>query len=215
MASTPPVDTGALDSPLHKRVRNKQWRFEAYHPALRTILPSVQRFCSDVLRNRQPYWLTLLGPSGVGKTLILKQALSLLHSGGDGWPIRKYHADGTLKSEHGGTCEHCIPAEDLDDYRAALAWSRLDCVYVEDIGSGAGLEKGSGAVIKSRITELLQLRTGKWTMLDANLSRAEIAEKIDPRIASRLKRDGSVLIEIPGDVPDYSDRKELNAKLTA
>lgn len=200
-ASMPPV---ATVEPLDKRVLRWGWRFEEYHPSLRAVLPAVQRFCSDALNNRAPYWLTILGPSGVGKTFVLKQAYRYLRAGGDGWPIPiPYRKDG---SERRSTCEHVIPARDLEDYRAAREYAHPDLVYVEDIGSGAGLEKGSGAVLKGRIAEMLQLRTGKWTMLDANMSRAEIADKIDPRIASRLKRDGSILIEIPADVPDFSDR---------
>lgn len=40
-------------------------------------------------------------------------------------------------------------------------------------------------------------------MLDANLMRRQIAEVFDGRIASRLKRDGSWMVEIPGSVPDF------------
>ena len=38
-----------------------------------------------------------------------------------------------------------------------------------------------------------------------NMSRKTIAEKMDLRIGSRLKRDGSVLIELTGTIPDYSE----------
>jgi hypothetical protein len=100
-----------------------------------------------------------------------------------------------------------IPTLHLDHYQAPRDYAAFDLIYLEDIGSGAGLgEKGSGAVLRSRIAELLQLRSGKWTLACANLSRAEIAEKLDPRIASRLGRDHSVFIEIPPDVPDFGDR---------
>lgn len=98
---------------------------------------------------------------------------------------------------------HIIPAVDLQDYKAARDYARYDLVYVEDIGSGASMDKGAGAIARSRIAELLQLRSGRWTMLDANLYRREIETQIDGRIASRLKRDGSWMVEIPQEVPDY------------
>ena len=102
---------------------------------------------------------------------------------------------------------HLIPALHLDSFQAPRDYAAFDLIYVEDLGSGAGLgDKGSGAVLRSRIAELLQLRTGKWTLACANLSRAEIAEKLDPRIASRLARDGSVFLEIPPEVPDFAER---------
>ncbi|WP_395746623.1 hypothetical protein [Prosthecobacter sp.] len=45
-----------------------------------------------------------------------------------------------------------------------------------------------------------------WTMLDANLHRREIEKQLARRIPSPLKRDGSWMIEIPQEVPDYRDR---------
>lgn len=69
-------------------------------------------------------------------------------------------------------------------------------------GTGAG----AGAVTRSRIIELLQLRSQRWTMIDANLYRGQIATQLDARIASRLKRDASWLCEIPQEVPDYWDQ---------
>lgn len=98
---------------------------------------------------------------------------------------------------------HILPAEDLQDYRAPRDYARYDLIYIEDIGSGGDLAKGSGSVLRSRVAELLQLRSGKWTMLDANLYRREIETQIDGRIASRLKRDGSWCIEVPQEVPDF------------
>ncbi|WP_395753794.1 hypothetical protein [Prosthecobacter sp.] len=86
--------------------------------------------------------------------------------------------------------EHALPS-DLHDFRAARDYAKYDVIYIEDIGSGATLDKGAGAVTCSRIAELLQLRSGQWTLLDANLYRREIETQIDGRIASRLKRDGS------------------------
>lgn len=155
----------------------------------------VQEFCSAVLR-REPLrrWLSVLGPSGVGKTLILKQALACIRQH---WRIK------TATGWRGPEVAHVIPAEDLTDYRAARDYARHDLVYVEDIAAGAAHDKGAGSVTRSRVMELLQLRSGKWTMLDANLYLTEIEERIDGRIASRLRRDGSWLMEIPREVPDY------------
>ena len=48
-----------------------------------------------------------------------------------------------------------MPARDLDTYTAARDYAAFDLVYVEDIGAGQFGEKGAGAVIKSRLAELL------------------------------------------------------------
>jgi hypothetical protein len=58
-------------------------------------------------------------------------------------------------------------------------------------------------VLRSRIAELLQLRSGKWTLLCANLTIEEVASRLDGRIASRLRRDGSWLVKIGDEVPDF------------
>lgn len=180
---------------LHPQVAAWPWRYEVYHPGLREVLPAVQAFCSAVLGREPPRrWLSLLGPSGVGKTHVLKQALEC---------VRRHWRIPTATGWRGPQVAHIIPAEDLQDYRAPRDYARHDLVYIEDIGSGSTMDKGAGAVTRCRVTELLQLRSGKWTMLDANLYRAEIESQIDGRIASRLKRDGSWLVEVPGDVPDF------------
>lgn len=182
---------------LHLHVTSWPWRFEVYHPALAPVLPAVQAFCSAVIAAEPPKrWLSLLGPSGVGKTHALKQAFQCLSA--SPWRIK------TPTGQRSPEMAHIVPAVDLQDFRAPRDYARYDLVFVEDIGSGATtLDKGSGAVLRSRIAELLQLRSGKWTMLDANLYRREIETQIDGRIASRLKRDGSWMVEIPQGVPDF------------
>ncbi|WP_397382821.1 hypothetical protein [Prosthecobacter sp.] len=140
-------------------------------------------------------WLSLLGPSGVGKTHILKQALQCLKA--SPWRIK------TPTGQRGPQIAHIVPATDLQDFAAPRDYAKYDLIYVEDVGSGADQTKGAGAVLRSRIAELLQLRSNRWTMLDANLYRREIEQQIDGRIASRLKRDGSWMVEIPQEVPDF------------
>lgn len=171
--------------------------YESYHTGLDKVLPAVREFCSAILNHEQPRrWLSLLGPSGVGKTHILKQALRFLETPGR-WKVK------TRTGERSPQVAHIIPAVDLTDYTAARDYAKYDLIYIEDIGAGATQDKGAGAVTRSRIMELLQLRSGKWTMLDANLMRRDIASQLDGRIASRLKRDGSWMVEIPQEVPDF------------
>lgn len=189
---------------IHPHVAAWPWRFEVYHPGLCEVLPAVQAWCSAVIRREPPRrWLSLLGPSGVGKTHVLRQALACLQSA----TARGLWKIPTATGQRSPEVAHLIPAVDLTDYRAPRDYARYDLIYIEDIGSGAALDKGSGAVTRSRIAELLQLRSAKWTLLDANLYRREIEQQLDGRIASRLKRDGSWMVEVPVEVPDYWDRK--------
>lgn len=168
------------------------------------MLDAAKIFCSAALNGQEPRWLSFLGPSGVGKTHLMKQVLKFLRAH---WSlqVRNVWPDGS-RSGRTRQFAHITPAIDLDTYQAAREYAEnFDLVYIEDIGSGAG-DKGSGAVIAGRVAELLQLRSRKWTLCDANMNREQIAEKLDPRIASRLRRDHSVCIEISDQVPDFSDK---------
>lgn len=179
----------------HPAVAAWPWRFNTYHAGLSPVLPAVEAFCSAALRRENPpRWLSLVGPSGVGKTFVLKQAFACLSQN-----LRIK----TKTGWRGPQCAHIVPSLDLQDFAAPRAYADYDLIYIEDIGSGADMQAGAGRVTRSRVIELLHLRSGRWTMLCANFYRASIAEHFDPRIASRLKRDGSWLVEIPSDVPDF------------
>ena len=54
------------------------------------------------------------------------------------------------------------------------------------------------------LINLLSARTGRWTLLTSNLGIAEM-EHLDPRISSRLIRDGSKVVIV--DTQDYSTRR--------
>lgn len=200
---------GIPDAPerkISKWVNLRTWQFEAYHPALQQVMPAVKRFATDVLWHRRqpdvtPYWLTILGPSGVGKTLILEQLYDALANNTERWPIQT-DSNG---SEREARCAHVVPGIDLDDHKAPKDFGNYELIYLEDFG--AVTAKGSGAVTLDRSTELLLYRPKTWTILDANLTFEEFGA-IAPRVASRLLRDGSTLIELPAEIPDYNLRPE-------
>jgi hypothetical protein len=52
----------------------------------------------------------------------------------------------------------------------------------------------------------LSERVGHWTVVTANLPLADIGDRIDVRIASRMLRDDSQVVDV--DVPDFSIREK-------
>lgn len=56
----------------------------------------------------------------------------------------------------------------------------------------------------SKLYNVLESRLGKWTVITANLPLDAIGEKLDTRIASRMIRDNSVVVDV--DVVDYNLR---------
>lgn len=185
------------DAQIKRMISTWPLSFETYTPHHELMLKAAKRFVYDVLSDNRARWITFLGPSGIGKTLLLKQCYRFLAKN---WSKLRI-SDERFKTPQ---IAHIIPAEDLTDYKAPRDYAKYDLIYIEDIGSGSGLDKGAGSVLRSRIAELLQLRTNKWTMLDSNLSRSSISTELDGRIASRLKRDGSSLIEMPNTTPDFN-----------
>lgn len=183
----------------HPFVARWPWRFAVYHPGLAEVPGAVARWVSDIMTHQPPRWLSLLGPSGIGKTLVLRQALEVLRAAHEAglWHIR------TRTGRRGPQMAHIIPAEDLQDWRAPRDYAGYDVLYIEDIGAGADGGSGAGRVLRSRVAELLQLRGNRWTMLDANLHRGDIEQHLDGRIASRLRRDGSTCLELNADIPDF------------
>lgn len=195
----------APERKISQWVNRRQWRFEEYDPRLAPVLPAVKRFATDVLWHRRqpdvtPYWLTILGPSGIGKTLILEQLYRALANNTERWPIQTDHTNG---SEREARCAHVIPGQDLEDFSAPREYGRYDLIYLEDYGATSG--KGAGAVTFDRSTELLLYRPKMWTIIDANLDFAEMGT-LAPRLASRLLRDGSLLIELPKEIKDFNLR---------
>jgi len=184
-------------SEIDPRIDAYDWGFDtrAEDPTERSkleeMLMAVKAFASGILRDERPYTLSLLGQSGTGKTHLTK-AMGRL--------FRK------ISTKRGGT----VPWRKLcDDIRAGERGMLRDLetdhyVALDDVGSE--YQAKSNYTI-SALDGILDARTGRrWTLITCNLSLREIAEQWDVRIASRLKRDGSVVVGVDG-VSDFSFRK--------
>jgi hypothetical protein len=64
----------------------------------------------------------------------------------------------------------------------------------------------------SKLYDVLESRLGKWTVLTANVSLSQIGELLDPRIASRMIRNNSVVVDV--NLPDWNLR-DISNPLTA
>lgn len=73
-------------------------------------------------------------------------------------------------------------------------------VVLDDIGT----EYDPHGAMLSALDRIINGRLRKWTVITSNFSMEQIAEKLDVRIASRMKRDGAKILEI--DAMDYALR---------
>lgn len=149
-------------------------------PQLELMKTETARFITAWKRGYTPRWLSLVGTSGSGKTMLARKIKDICCGEFRTWTrITNYLREG--------------------EYRWFQDLIRKELLIVDDIGA----EYQTGFVA-AKLYELLSERVGKWTVLTANLSLENIGNKLDPRIASRMIRDGSIVVDV--DVPDFNLR---------
>lgn len=139
------------------------------------------RFMTAYSRHLSPYWLSLVGKSATGKTMLAK----LIYKNFDSSRFLSWAR--IVRELRSGEYRWF---EDLFTERLLI---------IDDIG--AEYETG---FIAAKLYELLNERGGRWTILTSNLSLKAIGD-LDVRIASRMIRDGSVVVDV--NAPDWSTRK--------
>lgn len=184
-----------------------------------------------------PYWLVLTGYSGVGKTLLVRRICEYV----DQWgkrvyarldPVnRKVTPEGATWGFHWDEVQWCaalqkwprlVPHSEAN--QTQLARARKSWVLaIDDLKPQTGAEavaEGKEAEMQAvrpkpfevtAAADLLDDRLRHWTIVTSNLTRKQLAVFWDIRIASRLTRDGNVLVDLSG-VRDYGLRREAAAK---
>lgn len=203
------------DTLAYLRSRASKWPWQAYHPDLKGWddkalvwlakwlgpyqIERVVEGPSIVHRQGRSYqkkvwapnyshpWLTLAGASRIGKTLLLSRMFQLIESLNYG-QLRIPTPNGWrgLQVAH-------IKARDLESYKDVQAYARYEFVYLEDMLSGIA-SGTAGDIARGRTQELLDARTMRPTMICCNLTRNEIMDATDARIAERLTRDCGVYL---------------------
>lgn len=164
------------------------------------MILAVARFITDMKAATHPRFLSFLGKSGAGKTMLARRVWRWFDRFGC-----YYRPIAGCESEMVRTGQFCEWRKFMEECLQG-DWSRTSdlCddwfVVLDDIGakrdkSGVGLDK---------LDTILAARSErKWTLITSNLSLEEIAD-MDARIASRLLRGGSEVIQV--DVVDYALR---------
>ncbi len=189
---------------------------------LQTMLHECKQFVSDILTGQPPRWLFLCGRSGCGKTHLAKRIADFIQKFGE-WAYMK-HGLPVANPIPGGdpirswTYAQCGPLfvkwaqlvdsardGDYDPYKTASTdWFKV----VDDVGAeGFGQDRKPTAFVVNQLGKLCDARMGKWTVFTSNHMLDDFNNHFDARIASRMLRDGNVLIE--ADMRDFNLRAAL------
>ena len=178
--------------------------FETFNePALVRAHSEAVRFYADMANLKQPRWLSLLGPCGAGKTHLAKAIWTAWKAN-----LRDHHRTRYgISARQEGKWIYWPQAVDRirgGEYGLIPALERADMAILDDIGG----EFDSTGFAASQLNRLANQRLGKWTIWTSNLSLDQIATKLDNRIADRLIRSGSSVIEM--NTTSYSVREHNN-----
>lgn len=169
-------------------------------------------FLDDVQNGREPRWVAFLGTSGAGKTMLAKiisKAYREQFHMEINWPASKRTQ--TPSTPYGRIIRHrggfinwgdAINNRMMQgDFDFLEDMRRFSFFAIDDIASEHERHRELSA---SKLYNVLEGRLNKWTVITANLSLEQIGTKLDTRIASRMIRSGSVVVDV--DVVDFNLR---------
>lgn len=195
-----PSTKACMSNTIYERFKRNAPFKTLNDPQLIQMLEASAKFAASV-NFTEPYWLTLSGSCGIGKSLLAKAVKKQFIEQNR----FEYKFNEERRSRIGNTMIFCDWRKLCDDIRAG-DFELVDdiCeewfVVLDDIGT----EYDPNGFVASKLDRILNSRQGKWTMITVNLSLQQISEKLDPRIASRMLRDGGVVVETIA--PDYNLR---------
>lgn len=168
---------------------------QSHRHQLEDLVTATGKFIQDIQAGSKPRFLSLLGTSGVGKTLLAKYIWRWFDTAGR---FYKEPSTGAALTRSGQFCDWRRLVESRD-YSRTMDLCDDYFVVLDDI---AAKRDRYGEWTDKLDTILAQRSERKWTVITANLSLQAISDQLDARIASRLIRNGSMVVDV--NIPDYN-----------
>lgn len=153
-----------------------------------------------MVNNQPPYWLSLVGYSGTGKTHVAKEIVGFFKKHLLGSQYMPQPNVVSCRDYRFRTWSKCMTQIYNGEFGSVEALVDEWLVVLDDIGA----EHDPRKLGVSKLLDVLNGRSRKWTILTSNLTMQEIAETLDTRIASRLIRGESKVVEMT--CPDFNLR---------
>lgn len=175
---------------------------------MKAAADACARFIADMEAGREPYWLTLTGLQGVGKTMLARQTFEFARDQCNPGRHSLWVAGHGTYSEQNRR-PRCVwfGAPQFKDRMLGGEYDlpeylRADyLVVIDDLGAARDTRENA---LADGLYRLADHRSHRWMIWTTNLTLKEIGERLDPRISSRLIRDDNKLVSITA--KDYALR---------
>ncbi len=187
-------------APISLKALESWATFQTFNdPQLKLLLAQAGCFVQAMKNGDNPRWLSMLGHSDQGKTYLAKRIWKWFQDFGKNYTDVRTGATLVRRGQF------LYWPSLLEELRSG-AYGRMDdlktdaLVVLDDIGA----ERDPTGFSADKLNTLLNLRLNKWTIITCNLPLRDIAVKVDYRVASRMMRDGNIVVD--SDTTDFSLR---------
>lgn len=170
---------------------------------MRGLVTACARFCIAMKNGAPPYWLSLLGTSGAGKTFLAKRIMR--------WHRAVGHFRDSVDDKGPKGFKEVVYAREWCWWPQLAGLLKGNDGYgqLRDVESSGfavfdeiGAELDKSGHVTNCLANALCARVGKWTLITSNKPLGQIGREIDTRVASRMVRDGSEVVDV--DVEDFA-----------